>query len=702
MATTVTWVQDVNGNYEISSPEHLKQLMNQGTLYTDAGTLPSDYWGSSTNYIQTADIDLLNDSTDIKPIGIDGDIFDGSYDGGEYSISNYSYLDPNFSTVNSCEPYVGLFGYCTSNYIKNIRLNGVWTIEGFSGRVGFLAGYFYNSSSGIVSNIEGNFSTGSFINTNNVDSNVRVGSLFGYIRAFEFTSVTVRGSIDFIQDTTKTYASGGIAGQIEFSNDNASASMIRNLTTFPSGIGGRYVGGIFGYYYVTSYKDISLTNVINCMIGDIFSDHPTDQNIGGIIGYTRNLDLSTSYVNNMINSMTGDMYGSVTNAPIGGLMGNFDGYGTVPSERLFNYMTGNIYMTGSNTSVRIGGIIGYLKLYDPTHGDTGTLSNCINAMNGNIDGEALFGNIVSGSPTPTNTITNTSFGLTFTANAFNTGTPTGLLTNTEFTDLPYVDLTGTDTDGNPHDFEFVYGNLSGNSSYSDYTHLVLHRGDIYTPYEVTYGLPSNNTTVYLTYVNVQTMAVSSPSGLTGSTTVSGITIVVPSLIDISVRSINLLVTIVEVSGAIGYRLTIEGPTGGEVTKVSGTTVLQHNLTSFEPETQYTVKMYADTGSGYVLSEETVITTLVNTASSYDLTDFEVDGLVTIGSLGSNLDLVFDDLLTTGDVIGVPLASKPSVPSVFIKRGETLSIKDVDSTIIPFSTSSGNSQEVSVVLSEYDV
>jgi len=34
--TTVNWVQDGNGNYEVSSPEHLKQLMNEGSLYTDA------------------------------------------------------------------------------------------------------------------------------------------------------------------------------------------------------------------------------------------------------------------------------------------------------------------------------------------------------------------------------------------------------------------------------------------------------------------------------------------------------------------------------------------------------------------------------------------------------------------------------------------------------------------------------------------
>lgn len=67
--TSVTWVQDGSGNYEISSVEHLKQLMNKGTLYTDSGSFPVDYWGSGTSYIQTTDLDLMGDSTNIKTIG---------------------------------------------------------------------------------------------------------------------------------------------------------------------------------------------------------------------------------------------------------------------------------------------------------------------------------------------------------------------------------------------------------------------------------------------------------------------------------------------------------------------------------------------------------------------------------------------------------------------------------------------------------
>lgn len=56
--TTVDWVQDSEGRYEISSKEHLIQVMNQGSVYTNSGSEPTNYW--SSGYIQTANIDLVD------------------------------------------------------------------------------------------------------------------------------------------------------------------------------------------------------------------------------------------------------------------------------------------------------------------------------------------------------------------------------------------------------------------------------------------------------------------------------------------------------------------------------------------------------------------------------------------------------------------------------------------------------------------
>lgn len=50
----VVWVLDANSKYEISSKEHLIQLMNSGALYTNEGSTPTDWTRSS--YIQTRPI----------------------------------------------------------------------------------------------------------------------------------------------------------------------------------------------------------------------------------------------------------------------------------------------------------------------------------------------------------------------------------------------------------------------------------------------------------------------------------------------------------------------------------------------------------------------------------------------------------------------------------------------------------------------
>ena len=680
--TTITWVQDGNGNYEISSKDHLKQLMNEGSLYTDAGTPPADYWGTGTSYIQTVDIDLLNDSSNIKPIGFGGNTsyFRGNYDGAEYSISNYSYVDPNFNTTDYCERFVGLFSQYSGSYVKNMRLKGIWTIQGYFTYAGFFMGRV--TSNPTFSNIEGDFSPGSFIETNDSGyTNAKVGGMWGSISG-TCIGITLKGSVDFRHPIGNVAHIGGISGLSSFSGV---IQMVRNLATFPSGIKG--TGGVGGIFGAATLYSSSMSMFVNAMVGDLIGD---SADTGGLIGDIN--DSSTNNpctVDNMVNCMTGNITNTGSSAT-GGIIGDYTCYGTC--EHLLNYMTGDI--TGASS--RSGGIVGLA-----TVDINSSISNCINAMNGNVY-HGLFADVPSNSNLISNTTTDTSFGLTFTTETFGSGTPTGFLTDSEFTDLPYFDLTGTDGDGNSYDFEFVYANLLGNISYSDYTHLVLHRGDVHTPYDITYGLPTNNTTVYRTYININTMTVTSQPGLTGTTSVSGVTVVELTLLDITTRAINLVVDITEVSGSIGYRLTVEGPTGGEVTKVSSTLVLRHNLVGLLPETTYTIRMYSDTGSGYVLSQEMSVTTLVNTTSSYDMTDFEVDGVVSIGNivdLGDEFNSVMNDVFNTGDVVEVSIPSDPSVKSSFIKRGEVLSIKDVDSTLIPFSTSSGVGQNVSVTLSD---
>lgn len=675
--TQVTWVQDVNGNYEISSSEHLKQLMNQGSLYTDAGTPPSSYWGAGTNYIQTVDIDLLSDSTDIKPIGINGNIFEGNYDGAEYSISNYSYLDPNFNTSNSCEIFVGLFGYFAGDVLKNIRLSGLWIIEGFRFRIGFLGGLVSNQF-GSVYNIECDFDVGSYIDSNSSVLNTRGGGVFGDITIQKFVGITLKGSVDLRYNTTNALYTGGICGSC---TNHGETNLVRNLGTFPSGIQGQFAGGVFGQLESLSS---SCSMILNAMTGNILGSNVQTQNVGGVIGKLDEQD-DTCTTERVVNSMTGNISCDTDFSSIGGVIGYVQLEN--PCNFLLNYMTGNISYTSN--SVKEGGLVGTLS-----NNATNLLSNSINAMNGSVGvgiGSAVQSFV-------TNTTVNTNFGLVFTSDTVSTGTPTGLLTNNEFTDLPYFDLVGTDVDGKSYDFEFVYANLSGNSSYSDYTHLVLHRGDINTPYEVSYGLSSTNTTVYLTYANTQTMTVFPQAGLNAT---SAVTIVIPSLIDSTARAVNIPIVITEVSGATSYQITYEGPTGGEVNAIEGVTALEHNVTGLLPETLYTIRLYADTGGGYALQEETVVETLPNVAANYDVSDFTTDGVISLSSLPvstlTNIAHVMTEIFNTGDIVNI--AVKGNLSTSFINLGDTLSIAEINGVLLPFEETTGAGQNVNVTLSD---
>ena len=674
MSTTVNWVQDVNGNYEVSSPEHLKQLMHKGTLYTDSGTPPSNYWGPNTNivsYIQTANIDLLNDSTDIKPIGVNADDFYGSYNGSNYTISNWSYIDPEFTTSNTCASRVGLFGELGISsqpcILKNIRLGGVWNAQGFSQYVGFLLALDFASYQNEIMNIEVDLEAGSYLTAKSGDIPEFIGGVFGYFRGGSMTGVTLKGILDLGLSTGEFV--GGVCGGRD-ANGSYETSLIQNLATFPSGITAtRFAGGVFGFC-----SSPNTTKIINAMNGDINSS----EYAGGIVGFG---SVRTS-CHTIVNAMTGN----ITNTGIEGTGGVFGRCtSTVTCLYFINYMTGNISISGGGTT-KIGGIAGYFL------GNGAALANSINAMNGSVY-ESVVGLTSSVNVVAT---VNTSFGLTFTTDNYGRSlAPGGLLTDSGFPELPYATLDGTDSDGNSYDFDFVFANLSGNSSYSSYTHLVLHKGDVETPFRIDFDVPDTNTTLYLTFINGNTLTFLQPNL---STALS------PGTFSVIPRSINIIVNIGEVPGATGYRITYESNTGGgEVISFSGYTDTSYNIINLEPDTQYTIRMYTNTGNGYVLNGNEVTSTLANTSTSYDVTDFQENGIFDISvfknSSRGDLSSVIGNLFNTGDIIRVNSNITSNLDTSFIKLGETLSIKDINGVLIPFDQTSGSGQNVNVTLSD---
>lgn len=665
--TTVTWIQDVNGNYEVSSPEHLRQIMHEGSLYTDAGSPPSSYWAA--DYKQTADIDLLGDSTDIKPIGSAQSQYQGVYDGGSFKISNWSYIDPKFNSTENCVDHAGLFGMSV-NILKNIRLDGLWTIQGFTSYTGFLVGYLLNedanSGAGIF-NVECDFADGSLIDTNK-NLPTAVGGVVGEVRSSMVAGITLKGSID-LHPAASTFAVGGVIGR----SVSTTLKLLQNLATFPSGISAgnssltrSVAGGVLGACTFNSAG--SLSTFINAMTGDINGLTGSGM-AGGVIGEYYDPNLFAS-IDTMVNAMTGNITSSRL---AGGVVAACSP--AASSSRFVNYMSGNI---SSDDNSLVGGLVGSFYLNNGEH----TPSSSINAMNGNVYNPAA-GGVVNLTAT-----VRTDFGLTYSTNNYvPSSSPTGYSTTSEFTDLPYLPLSGSDSHGNSYDFNFVFANLAGNSSYDSYTHLVLHKGDIYTPFGVNFDVPADNTTLYATFVNATTQIYLQPL----------LSVYVYRQFSLQPRSVNIPVVIDEVAGATSYKLTFQSDSGVEVVSVSGVSTLEHNITGVEPDTLYTIRLYADNE----LVEELTTTTLPNVSTSYDVQDFVQDGVITLPEdSASNIAEVMNELFNTGDVINVSV-NKRGLDASFVRLGDTLSIEEIRSggLLLPFIPTSGTGQDVSLTITD---
>ena len=667
---SVTWVLNGSSKYEVSSKEHLLQIMTQGTLYTDSGTPPADYW--SDDYEQTVDIDLGFDAN-ITPIGVSsGDNFNGTYDGGNFSISNWSF------SATSGFNYIGLFGHMNGGILENIKLAGVWTFNGISSWAGFLVG---QALSATLRNIECTFDEGTTMDV----LATYVGGFSGETFFANTYGITVRGFINL--NITTTGSKGGIIGRIRAGNHVG----LRNSAVWANGISGSMVGGIVGELG----GDSNLTYCMNSMVGDI-----TGNKCGGICGYNQRGG-GTDPFRQMVNSMNGTITGTTY---AGGIVGETYGdYGSFEAIDTMNYMTGNIVAT-NNTS---GGIIGFASRRTSTY--TANISNSINAMNGNVD-EVAIG--ASGISTSVSMNIDTSFGLTYTSATY--GSTSDIFTGTTsilFTDLDYIPLVFTDDASNSYEYEMVFGNVGGNASYSQYTHVILFKDDIAGPYFIDFDL-TGNSTGYLAYIT----AGASPVAYTnGSLTVlnssanfvydySGSVILftkpLPTSFEVTgAGAINITVTITAITGADAYQLRYAPTSGGTpVVAHSGFTDLTKVISNLDPEVEYQVSLYyLPTGlSVYTLDGSKTATTLANVSANYDVSaygsggEYDLSGIINLG----NISEVMNDIFTSGDKISIDLG-RP-IKTTFVKLGDTLAIPE-DSALFPFTPSNGASQQVTLTL-----
>ena len=666
---TVTWVKDADNRHEVSSAAHLVQIMNKGTVDLDAGDAPSSsgYWASSATYVQTADIDLAGVHANIRPIGNDTDTFQGLYDGGNFKISNWSY-----GNSDNTELYTGLFGYCQYGTLQNIRLAGVWTLGGFGSYGGFLCGYLKASSfnAAAIYDCEGDFDTGTTLGAGLGYGSAPMvgGSILGTIRG-----LTVRG---IIQLAPSSKPRGGVIG----SASDGVVSQVRNVATFTSGIvSSDSAGGIIGYIG----SKLQPSDFLNAMIGNISAPKA-----GGIIGNAR---YSQGYprFDTFVNAMTGNISASSGARYAGGIFGAVNALTWAPQmwfSKMVNYMSGDI------TGTRSGGLIGYFE--SSATGDVAYgLDNSIVAMNGTVTDA-----VISYAQTPLVTVdvvVNTDFGMSFTSNVYTPATSVGegFIEHPVFNKLPYI--------GNDHDWDFVYSNLAGNTKYANYTHASIHTGIVSSPFFADFGaVEASFYGRHLTFANATTGELFTDGSITVVAT-DATTILEYSITYLDARGgpINIVVDVLPVEGAVALKLTYQASAGVEETAFAGFTSGQKHVKSLEPETEYTLRLYSDSGAGYVLKETITVPTLSNDPENYNLDDFTEDGKIKIHGLRSEarerVSRVMNELFATGDEVEVLIRPNRYAHAKFLNRGGTHRIRDADALLIPFDADSGSAQMVNL-------
>ena len=753
----VNWVLDTNGKYEVSSREHLIQIMNDGTIYANTGDVPTpqnDQWGRA-NYIQTADIDLLGDSTNIRSMGFSSN-WAGEYDGNGFTVSNWVYVEDNFPNPTTTS-FRGFFSWLNNGTVKNFRLAGVCSISGFSHDVGFIADNVTNNS--IVSNIEVDLSPGSFItqSSTEVTGNVRVGGVFGRLETLgSATGITFKGQLDSITlsgNAGLPYV-GGVVGWLR--NSSGTNTLFRNLGTFPGGLTGTRVGGVIGKMDASN-----ITKVLNAMTGDL-TETIGGSYVGGVIGELVQNNAS-QIASEFVNSMKGNITGTTTNSHVGGIIGRMDQETGSTIHSLFNYMTGDIINTfnAGRASGLLAVGIGSLNF-----------TTSINAMNGSVYYPT------TGFPsTGVESNIDLSFGLTYNTESNITTTPLGLPTDSEV-GLPIFDLTATDPDSVVLTFEFVFGNLprefnqlriDTSGQYMNFSELQIFdmtgtniallgtasgtgggQGgpelgndggtehafssdplvntvvDMYDANGSVYWLLDLNRGYTLAEINKvifynrsggveaaravgNTVSLYSSDGgdpeqvgvLTSDLIQEFIVTAAPEFLLPTAGVTSISATVVEVTGASTYQINVtESPSGTTRVAHTGISTGDFIIGGLNPETTYVLQLYADTGSGYSLEDTETVTTLANSASNYDITVYGDNGEFDLSTLDNSsfalLDEVINDLFTTGDNLEIKLGPKTS-DVAFVKVGEAISTEK--SILVPFNSSSGSGQVITMTLSD---
>lgn len=316
------------------------------------------------HYRQTADIDMSSFGN-WTPIPR----FEGTYDGGNYDITNFSLNDTNYKITNT-NNHIGLFSYLCNAEVRNIRLESM-SIHFDLSKHDYVPSSQYSSLlfGGLAGTADGsvvkNCSVSGSISISNY-SYIDIGGLIGYLSKGSSYStiedcsssckITVDGGKGTSRDDSKYLFCGGLVG-------NTTCNMIdscSNVGNIDISVEGHcYVGGIVG----SAAQSMSAMNCYN--LGNITAEIGCNGFIGGIAGRT-----SAGGLNDIMNlshcSNSGAISASIGGtAYVGGIVGQHksnngrSSHGGAKNSQ--NLGSLNVTVTSAVPEAYVGGIAGTLK-----------------------------------------------------------------------------------------------------------------------------------------------------------------------------------------------------------------------------------------------------------------------------------------------------------------------------------------------------
>ena len=263
-----------NNTYEIATRE---DLANLSILVNIAGNLCS-----GLTFRQSADITCNSDNT---PIGDVSKAFNGTYDGQNHTISEF--------TVNQGNNYVGLFRLISGGTVKNLVLtNSTITGDDYTGGI---VGY---NVSGTVENV--------VLTNSTITGDEKTGGIVGYniggtIKNAILTSSTITGG-----DRTGGIVGYNIGGMVE--NCRVKSDVTVNARSDTK----NYYGGIAGMNYDSG-------TIAGCMSAAKVSPNGKSNvnSCGGIVGL-----ITSSNVRDCLYTGTSVTISSTSSSNVGAIAGN--------------------------------------------------------------------------------------------------------------------------------------------------------------------------------------------------------------------------------------------------------------------------------------------------------------------------------------------------------------------------------------------